>query len=150
MQQVGLDSLVWTLQHFCVMAGELGKDTVRRYVFKVTAAFASCCCYCGCCTGMVASAVSAVLCTHFRVSTVLRLGYGPVQALIQAAEEDAGAAAATPAAAPGADAAGGAAADSGISCWSALALTSSGETHMPTPTLRLTPVPLQRHSVLRA
>jgi hypothetical protein len=83
-------------------------------------------------------AVSAVLCTHFRVPDVLRLGYGPVQGLIQAADDEASmtAVAATPddsaAAGAGAGASGGATGaaggiDGGIACWSALALTSNGE-----------------------
>jgi hypothetical protein len=73
---------------------------------------------------------------HFKVPDVLRLGYGPVQGLIQAAKEDAGMAGAS-AAAAGSDAepadagaaAGdaGAAAESSVVHWPALALTSSGE-----------------------
>ena len=89
--------------------------------------------------GTLAAAVTAVLCTHFRVPHVLRLGYGPVQGLIQAADDEASvtAVAATPAdsvavAAAVASVTGGATgaaagAGSGIACWSALALTSNGE-----------------------
>lgn len=87
---------------------------------------------------MVVKAVSAALCTHFQVPSVLRLGYGPVQGLVQAAQEDTGLSGAIATAArtstPSADddpasTAGAASTASGgsVACWSALALTSTGE-----------------------
>ena len=99
---------------------------------------ATACCAALVLAGTLAAAVSAVLCTHFRVPHVLRLGYGPVQGLIQAADDEVSvtAVAATPADASAAGAsagvsggATGAAAGTGcgIACWSALALTSNGE-----------------------
>lgn len=91
-----------------------------------------------CAAGALANAVAAVLCTHFGVPDVQRLGYGSVQCLLrEAAEEEdsggSGVAAASSTGSPSAAAAGGAgdsrAADSGPACWTALALTSqTGET----------------------
>lgn len=76
--------------------------------------------------GAIARAVSAALCSHFKVGHVLRLGYGPVQGLMREAEETA-VLAATPSGPPqGAD--GAAAVSSGeTACWPALALTSNGK-----------------------
>lgn len=76
--------------------------------------------------GAITRAVSAALCSHFKVAHVLRLGYGPVQGLMREAEETAGLAA-TPSGPPqGADATAPAI-TGGTACWSALALTSNGK-----------------------